>query len=438
MTDVRFGGNDNVLVVTGSHGAHFYVDEGASLLGPRALVCYEKRAGVYGAPGGDAEGVVATVAHRLTRKDECVVGTALGHVTLWRGRCCAQLVNAHRGAVTSLAYVNPTPGAGLGGVVASGGRDNRIQLYQLNSATTSGVQRGLGELSLMGSIDLLSLSMDLLSTGAPPVDRTVRSLALHATGTKVLVALGNGEIRELACDFVRLKPRELPAPVIEKTPEEQEAEDAAAALAAAEGEASGEAKSGEAAEGEGGEPPAPVEKTAEELEAEALAAEAAEKERKRRKLGDDMNGGPIVSCHWLGGKGAGIDGVAKLPAGGGFVTNGRDGAVRLWQTTEGAPQMCTKVFSLPPIAGLPVGAEVHTKMAVSTNHSSHHTSLHYPSLTFCTPVYLTTTNNPHQQPSSQPPFPPSFCRTYSPPFLAVLGVCRVGYPRRSGASPLSP
>jgi len=259
---------------------HFYIDEGASLLGPHALVCYEKRAGVYGVPGEDAEGVVATVAHRLTRKDECLVGTALGHVTLWRGRCCAQLVNAHRGAVTSLAYINPTPGAGLGGVVASGGRDNRIQLYQLTAAsstTTSGAQRGLGELSLMGSIDLLSLSMDLLSTGAPPVDRTVRSLALHATGTKVLVALGNGEIRELACDFVRLKPRELPAPVIEKTPEEQEAEDAAAAQAAADGEASGEAKSGEGAEGEGGEPPAPVEKTAEELEAEALAAEAAEK-----------------------------------------------------------------------------------------------------------------------------------------------------------------
>ena len=72
-----------------------------------------------------------------------------------------------------------------------------------------------------------------------------------------------------------------------------------------------------------------------------------------------------MSCHWLGGKGAGIDGVAKLPAGGGFVTNGRDGAVRLWQTTEGTPQMCTKVFSLPPIAGLPEGAEVYTKMALS-------------------------------------------------------------------------
>ena len=35
---------------------------------------------------------------------------------------------------------------------------------------------------------------------------------------------------------MRLKPRELPAPVFEKTPEEQEAEDAAAAQAAAEGE----------------------------------------------------------------------------------------------------------------------------------------------------------------------------------------------------------
>ena len=28
VTDVRFGGNDSVLVVTGSHGVHFYVDEG--------------------------------------------------------------------------------------------------------------------------------------------------------------------------------------------------------------------------------------------------------------------------------------------------------------------------------------------------------------------------------------------------------------------------
>ena len=39
---------------------------GAALLGPRALVCYEKRAGVYGEPGGDAEGVVATVAQVTT------------------------------------------------------------------------------------------------------------------------------------------------------------------------------------------------------------------------------------------------------------------------------------------------------------------------------------------------------------------------------------
>ena len=366
VTDVRFGGSDSVLVVTGSHGVHFYVDEGAALLGPKALVCYERRAGVYGEPGRDAEGVVATVAHRLSRRDECVVGSALGHLTLWRGRCCAQLVNAHRGPVTSLSYINPNNNS-VGGVIASGGRDNRIQLYQL-AAVAASQQRGLGELTLSGTIDLLALAMvnDLpLASSMTMVDRSVKSLALHATGTKVLVALGNGELRELACDFVRLKPRELPAPVIEKTPEEKEAEEAAAALAAAEGEASGEAKSGEGADGEDAALAAPVEKTAEELEAEALAAEAAEKERKRRKLGDDMNGGPIVSSHWQSGRGAGIDGVAKLAAGGGFVTCARDGSVRLWQTTEGAPQMCTKVFSLPPITSLPEGAEVHTKMAVS-------------------------------------------------------------------------
>ena len=157
VTDVRFGGSDSVLVVTGSHGVYFYVDEGAALLGPQALVCYEKRAGVYGEPGGDAEGVAATVAQRLSRRDECVVGTALGHLTLWRGRCCAQLVNAHRGPVTALSFIN-AQGVGAGGsMVASGGRDNRIQLYQLTSASIGGGLRGLGELSLMASIDLLAL-----------------------------------------------------------------------------------------------------------------------------------------------------------------------------------------------------------------------------------------------------------------------------------------
>jgi hypothetical protein len=41
--------------------------------------------GFYGSAGSQAEGVVATVCCALSSKNECVVGTALGHLLLWRG-----------------------------------------------------------------------------------------------------------------------------------------------------------------------------------------------------------------------------------------------------------------------------------------------------------------------------------------------------------------
>ena len=41
--------------------------------------------GTYGNMGSQAEGVVATVCCAFSGKNECVVGTALGHITLWRG-----------------------------------------------------------------------------------------------------------------------------------------------------------------------------------------------------------------------------------------------------------------------------------------------------------------------------------------------------------------
>ena len=62
------------------------------------------RCGLFDSIARVAEGVAAVSCTRFEKKDECVVGTAMGQVTLWKGRSCSNLVQAHKGPVNSLAY----------------------------------------------------------------------------------------------------------------------------------------------------------------------------------------------------------------------------------------------------------------------------------------------------------------------------------------------
>ena len=38
--------------------------------------------------------------------------------------------------------------------------------------------------------------------------------------------------------------------------------------------------------------------------------------KKGKRLGDDLNGGPILTAHWSQGRGVAVGGVIKNPAGG--------------------------------------------------------------------------------------------------------------------------
>ena len=78
---------------------------GAALLGPRALVCYEKRAGVYGEPGGDAEGVVATVAQVTTHPP--TDGPSFPHLTIFISSSCINQVSHHISIINVIICISP-------------------------------------------------------------------------------------------------------------------------------------------------------------------------------------------------------------------------------------------------------------------------------------------------------------------------------------------
>lgn len=299
IIDCRFAGTDSVFVTAGTDGVNFYVDEGSSFLGSKAMRCYEKREGYYQGRGSEAEGVVATSLCRFERKEECIVGTALGHLTLWKGRCCSQLLSSHTGAVTAVTYSKPS------GLLVSGGKDSIIKLYKVAITTAGGCSnRGpqvLEErvLQVVGVIDLFTLDAGL--------DLNVRSLCIHKSGMKILVGLNGGELRELASDIL-LKSRVREVPVVE---------DEKATIDLGRGEEKGE-ENPEVPEGES--IPQPEPQAEEDPEVVAGRAEAAAKEAKARRLGDDINGGPVVSAHWAGGKGTGVC-LIKNSAGG-FISSG--------------------------------------------------------------------------------------------------------------------
>ena len=43
------------------------------------------RGGVYGSVGTKADGIIGTAVCSFSKENECVVGTALGDITVWKG-----------------------------------------------------------------------------------------------------------------------------------------------------------------------------------------------------------------------------------------------------------------------------------------------------------------------------------------------------------------
>jgi WD40 repeat protein len=158
--------------------------------------------------------------------------------------------------------------------LVSGSRDGKINLYKL----VTNPNKGKGANARRNSFTKKSafqraievvISLDLL--GADSVSREVRSVCLWDDAKKVLVSTLSGEILELATEGMSSSLSALEDP------------------------------------------------------------DAADKTVPR--IGDDINGGPLLRCHWDPVKQPAVHGLAKL-ASGGFMSCGSDGIIRQWQTGD--------------------------------------------------------------------------------------------------------
>ena len=286
--DVTFCLTDAIFATASETGVTFYVDEGNKFLPAAAFRKYERREGLLQAVGKEAGGSLNTACSRFEQPDELISGTAAGQVLFWHGRSCIQLLASHRGPVTALSY------NASGKVLASAGRDGCVKLYKIAAGSAASVTARKGpRLPQVRALEVVG-TFDMMLIFVP--SRRIASLCLHTGGEKVLVGTASGDLLELS--------------LVPTMPE-------------------GEGEGGDAAgAAEGG-------------DADAAPAEGVVR---MPQLGRDINGGPIVSCHWSGAAEKlpkpMVWGLCKAP--GGFVSCGSDGMVCLWSSAEGAPSKLLK------------------------------------------------------------------------------------------------
>lgn len=269
IMDIKFTNTDSLFAVAGAEGIDFFAEEGGSFMASNGMRLYEKRSGLFQSVGREAEGVVISCLSAFERADEMVSGNVKGHVLFWRGRNCLQLVKAHEGAVTCMHFNHTSKR------LVSGGRDGKINVYTVCTPPNRSGNAGRRRNSFQQKVNIgrsieIAVSIDMLS--ADVICSEVRSVCMWDDGKKVLTGALSGEILELSCVG------------------------AASAVSAP-----------EAAEGEEGE--------------------------KVARVGDDVNGGPVLRSHWDKTKQPAVHGLCKLPAGG-FLSCGSDGSVRQWQTGD--------------------------------------------------------------------------------------------------------
>ena len=298
VADARFAGSPSIFAVAGSKVLDFYVEEGGSFMGSGKLKQYEKRSAQFHTVGQEASDVSMTALCRFENEDEMVSGNAKGHILFWRGRNCLQLLKKHSAAVSVLSY------AVSARTVVSGGLDGKVHIYRVANSTLAALskqqqlrvglagQRGGEAQRLLAKENhrLLEVvaSLDLRATSS--LSAEVQYACLSADGSKVLVAARSGELVELSC--------------------------------VAGGSVTGAADGGDGDEGT------------------------------VRKIGDDVNGGPLIKAHWSPSLSRSASGSPIAPvwglcrASGGFASCGGDGTLRLWLEAEGQPHRLVKEIGL--------------------------------------------------------------------------------------------
>lgn len=269
VLDIKFAYTSSSFAVAGSSGIEFFVEEGGSFMESQGRMrLYERRPGLFHQVGSQAKGVVISALAQFERPDEMISGNVKGQILLWHGRNCIQLLKAHNGAVSSLAYNHSEK------TLVSGSRDGKINVYKLAKSPSRNVSRRRSSFvqpknnTSVRCIEVVT-SIDVLN--ADVICPQVRSVCLWENASKVLVGTNSGEIVELS--------------------------------------AIGDPSGGVIEEG------------------------GDEETQSRLRIGDDMNGGPLLKSHWSENSQPSVNGLCSLPSGG-FVSVGSDGSVRKWQTGD--------------------------------------------------------------------------------------------------------
>jgi len=76
VLDARFAGSCSLISVSGSFGARFLLNEGASFMGPGGMVSFEERAAIHSVFGAAAAGHAGSAVARCEGSDETILGTA--------------------------------------------------------------------------------------------------------------------------------------------------------------------------------------------------------------------------------------------------------------------------------------------------------------------------------------------------------------------------
>eukprot|EP00600_Ochromonadales_sp_CCMP1393_P002263 CAMPEP_0174977188 /NCGR_PEP_ID=MMETSP0004_2-20121128/13465_1 /TAXON_ID=420556 /ORGANISM="Ochromonas sp., Strain CCMP1393" /LENGTH=2877 /DNA_ID=CAMNT_0016228333 /DNA_START=290 /DNA_END=8924 /DNA_ORIENTATION=- len=332
VTDIRFTGNSAMFAVsTALQGLTFYVEEGGSFMGPDALRLYEERAGLYQAIGRDAKGAAVTELVRFEQPDELVAGTEKGQLMLWRGRTCAQLLEAHKAAVTALDFNKSNL------TLISGATDGVINIYTIASPSTT---VGKGPQILVPRMIELSATFDIFRHSLSSY--SIRSLSLCADSTRALLTTGASEVLEIALYII--------PPTADELAEEEAAKEAYLAAKAERDAAEEAAAAAAAAAAEAGEEVPPPEEGAEPL------PPLVEPKPKERLLGEDLHKAPILSAHAATavGTAAAVTGLCRVPAGG-FASCGADGSVRLWAGEGGNEETGAAVYKCASVVKMDSG-----------------------------------------------------------------------------------
>eukprot|EP01034_Spumella_vulgaris_P026913 gene26913-33561_t len=177
VNDVRFTGTNSMFAVGDTQGLRFFVEEGASVMGPNAMRTYEERSGLYQTAGKAARGVAVTALTRFENPDEVIAATEKGQITVWHGRTCAQLVEAHRTAVSALDFNKATL------TLISAAVDGTVSIFKITSSGPAGGPNKKGPKIAVSRVLELDASFDILGHNLFSYD--IRSAVLSADGNRV-------------------------------------------------------------------------------------------------------------------------------------------------------------------------------------------------------------------------------------------------------------